>query len=135
MMADRLFVDKLKRLNRPEAEIPHKVYRPAGHYCSIGKGERHQPKRRVVKSGVKLPMQEHHLRPDHGAGLKGVATMNKSATRTNRCVLGRTVHGLHNPGVISLKIIEVQSASYRGDEDIVRLGDLYAGLNYAITFF
>jgi mannose-1-phosphate guanylyltransferase/mannose-6-phosphate isomerase len=124
-------VDKLKASKRPEAEVHRKAYRPWGHYYSVDEGERHQTKRIVVKPGARLSVQKHHHRAEHWVVVKGTALVSKGDEQIlvteNESVyipLG-VVHSLHNPGVIPLEMIEVQSGSYLGEDDIVRFGDLY----------
>jgi mannose-1-phosphate guanylyltransferase/mannose-6-phosphate isomerase len=124
-------VDKLKARKRSEADVHRKAYRPWGHYYSIDEGERHQTKRIVVKPGAKLSVQKHHHRAEHWVVVKGTALVSKGDEQIlvteNESVyipLG-VVHSLHNPGVIPLEMIEVQSGSYLGEDDIVRFGDLY----------
>ncbi|NOT11346.1 MAG: mannose-1-phosphate guanylyltransferase/mannose-6-phosphate isomerase [Methylococcaceae bacterium] len=124
-------VDQLKKLGRSEADIHRKVYRPWGHYDSVDSGERHQTKRIVVKPGAKLSVQKHHHRAEHWVVVKGTALVAKGDEKIliteNESIyipLG-VVHCLENPGVIPLEIVEVQSGSYLGEDDIVRYGDQY----------
>lgn len=124
-------VDQLNQQNRAEAKIHKKAYRPWGHYDSIDTGERHQAKRIVVKPGAKLSLQKHHHRAEHWVVVKGTALVTRgdeqiliTENESTYIPLG-TVHRLENPGVIPLEIIEVQSGSYLGEDDIVRFGDNY----------
>jgi mannose-1-phosphate guanylyltransferase / mannose-6-phosphate isomerase len=124
-------VDQLKKLGRTEADSHRKVYRPWGHYDSVDGGERHQTKRIVVKPGAKLSLQKHHHRAEHWVVVKGTAMVTKgddklliSENESIYIPLG-VVHCLENPGVIPLEIVEVQSGSYLGEDDIVRFGDQY----------
>jgi len=124
-------VDQLKKLKRSEAETHKKVYRPWGHYDSVDDGERHQTKRIVVKPGAKLSVQKHHHRAEHWVVVKGTAMVTKGDEKLliteNESIyipLG-VVHCLENPGVIPLEIVEVQSGSYLGEDDIVRFDDQY----------
>lgn len=124
-------VDQLKKLGRTEADSHRKVYRPWGHYDSVDGGERHQTKRIVVKPGAKLSLQKHHHRAEHWVVVKGTALVTKgddklliSENESIYIPLG-VVHCLENPGVIPLEIVEVQSGSYLGEDDIVRFGDQY----------
>ena len=124
-------VDQLKKLNRSEAQYHRKAYRPWGHYDSVDAGERHQTKRIVVKPGAKLSLQKHHHRAEHWVVVKGTALVTRgdeqiliTENESTFIPLG-TVHRLENPGVIPLEIIEVQSGSYLGEDDIVRIGDNY----------
>ncbi len=127
----RLVVDQLKELGRKEARLHRKVYRPWGHYDSVDIGERHQTKRIVVNPGAKLSVQKHHHRAEHWVVVKGTALVTKSDEQVllseNESIyipLG-TVHCLENPGVIPLEMVEVQSGSYLGEDDIVRYEDKY----------
>jgi len=124
-------VTQLKALGRSEANIHRKAYRPWGHYDLVDTGERHQTKRIVVKPGAKLSLQKHHHRAEHWVVVKGTALVTKGEEKLliteNESVyipLG-IVHCLENPGVIPLEIVEVQSGSYLGEDDIVRLVDQY----------
>jgi mannose-1-phosphate guanylyltransferase / mannose-6-phosphate isomerase len=127
----KAIVDQLKNLNRSEAQYHRKAYRPWGHYDSVDTGERHQTKRIVVKPGAKLSLQKHHHRAEHWVVVKGTALVTRgdeqiliTENESTYIPLG-TVHRLENPGVIPLEIIEVQSGSYLGEDDIVRIGDSY----------
>lgn len=124
-------VDQLKKLKRNEADVHRKVYRPWGHYHSVDDGERHQTKRIVVKPGAKLSVQKHHHRAEHWVIVKGTALVTKGGEQillteneSTFIPLG-IVHCLENPGVIPLEIVEVQSGSYLGEDDIVRFNDQY----------
>jgi mannose-1-phosphate guanylyltransferase / mannose-6-phosphate isomerase len=124
-------VDQLKQLGRSEAQVHRKAYRPWGHYDSVDSGERHQTKRIVVKPGGKLSLQKHHHRAEHWVVVKGTALVTRgdeqillTENQSTFIPLG-TVHRLENPGVIPLEIVEVQSGSYLGEDDIVRFGDNY----------
>jgi mannose-1-phosphate guanylyltransferase / mannose-6-phosphate isomerase len=124
-------VDHLKLQKRSEADVHQKAYRPWGHYDSVDCGERHQTKRIVVKPGGKLSLQKHHHRAEHWVVVKGTALVTRgneqillTENESTYIPLG-TVHRLENPGVIPLEIIEVQSGSYLGEDDIVRIGDNY----------
>ncbi|NOQ13496.1 MAG: mannose-1-phosphate guanylyltransferase/mannose-6-phosphate isomerase [Methyloprofundus sp.] len=124
-------VASLKKEQRPEADLHRKVYRPWGHYDSVDSGERHKTKRIVVKPGAKLSLQKHHHRAEHWVVVKGTALISKgeetillSENESTYIPLG-VVHCLENPGVIPLEIVEVQSGSYLGEDDIVRFEDKY----------
>ncbi|MGR9087098.1 MAG: mannose-1-phosphate guanylyltransferase/mannose-6-phosphate isomerase [Gammaproteobacteria bacterium] len=124
-------VAQLKNRSRCEAEHHRKVYRPWGHYISVDNGERHQAKRIVVKPGAKLSVQKHHHRAEHWVIVKGTALVTKADEKVllteNESIyipLG-VVHCLENPGVIPLEMVEVQSGSYLGEDDIVRFNDQY----------
>ncbi|WP_048646070.1 mannose-1-phosphate guanylyltransferase/mannose-6-phosphate isomerase [Nitratireductor soli] len=124
-------VDKLKAGKRSEAVNHRKVYRPWGNYDSIDVGDRHQVKRITVKPGAKLSVQKHHHRAEHwvvvrgtAKVLKGAETIMLSENESTYIPLGE-IHALENPGKIPLELIEVQSGSYLGEDDIVRLEDRY----------
>ncbi|MDP3904116.1 MAG: mannose-1-phosphate guanylyltransferase/mannose-6-phosphate isomerase [Methylococcaceae bacterium] len=124
-------VAQLKNLGRKEANIQRKAYRPWGHYDSVDNGERHQTKRIVVKPGARLSLQKHHHRAEHWVVVKGTALVTKGEDKLliseNESIyipLG-IIHCLENPGVIPLEIVEVQSGSYLGEDDIVRIDDSY----------
>lgn len=124
-------VDALKKSDRTEANIHREVYRPWGKYDSIGFGDRDQVKRITVKPGAKLSIQMHHHRAEHWIVVKGSARVTKGdetfmvhENESTFIPIG-TVHALENPGVIPLEMIEVQSGSYLGEDDIVRFEDKY----------
>jgi mannose-1-phosphate guanylyltransferase/mannose-1-phosphate guanylyltransferase/mannose-6-phosphate isomerase len=124
-------VARLKADKRSESEQHRKVYRPWGYYDSIDNGERHQAKRIVVKPGAKLSLQMHHHRAEHWIVVKGTALVTRgeeqlivSENESTYIPLG-TIHCLENKGVIPLEMIEVQSGSYLGEDDIVRFEDKY----------
>ena len=124
-------VAELKQRRRKEADSHRKVYRPWGHYDSVDNGERHQTKRIVVKPGAKLSLQKHHHRAEHWIVVKGTALVTKGdqqillAENESIYIPLGTVHCLENPGVIALEMVEVQSGSYLGEDDIVRYQDQY----------
>ncbi|MCJ8314192.1 MAG: mannose-1-phosphate guanylyltransferase/mannose-6-phosphate isomerase [Saccharospirillaceae bacterium] len=124
-------VNQLKKQNRPEVDFHREVYRPWGSYDSIDRGERYQVKRITVKPGAKLSVQMHHHRAEHWVVVSGSAMVKKGdkdilLTENESIYLPvGVVHALHNPGVIDLELIEVQSGSYLGEDDIVRFEDVY----------
>ena len=127
----KLIVNKLKKLDRPETQLHRKVYRPWGNYDSIDCGERFQVKRIVVKPGAKLSLQMHHHRAEHWVVVSGTAevtngdkTLLLKENESTYIPLG-VIHSLANPGTIPLEIIEIQSGSYLGEDDIVRFEDVY----------
>ena len=127
----KAIVSQLKQQKRPEFEFHREVYRPWGHYDSIDNGERFQVKRITVKPGEKLSVQMHHHRAEHWIVVSGTAnvTVDDSVTMLteNKSIyipIG-SVHALENPGKIPLELIEVQSGSYLGEDDIVRFSDRY----------
>ena len=124
-------VDRLKQLGRSESAQHRKVFRPWGHYDSVDSGDRFQVKRIVVKPGAKLSLQMHHHRAEHWVVVSGTAqvvngdkTIMLSENESTYIPIGVT-HSLSNPGTIPLEIIEVQSGSYLGEDDIVRFEDIY----------
>ncbi|WP_159727811.1 mannose-1-phosphate guanylyltransferase/mannose-6-phosphate isomerase [Methylosinus sp. Ce-a6] len=124
-------VDQLKRENRREAGEHKRIFRPWGFYQSVDSGERHQVKRIVVKPGARLSLQKHFHRAEHWIVVKGTAEVGRDEetllVHENESVylpIG-CIHRLSNPGKIDLEIIEVQTGSYLGEDDIVRLQDVY----------
>ena len=124
-------VEALKRASREETEFQHVVHRPWGSYEGVASGPRYQVKRILVKPGASLSLQKHHHRAEHWIVVKGTAkvvrgeeTMLLSENQSTYIPLG-VVHRLENPGRIDLEIVEVQSGSYLGEDDIVRLEDNY----------
>ena len=124
-------VSQLKLEKRPEFEFHREVLRPWGSYDSIDTGERYQVKRISVKPGEKLSVQMHHHRAEHWIVVSGTASVTigekTSLVAENESVyipVGE-VHALENPGKIPLELIEVQSGSYLGEDDIVRFSDRY----------
>jgi mannose-1-phosphate guanylyltransferase/mannose-6-phosphate isomerase len=128
-------VGKLRDRSRSEADHHRKVYRPWGSYDSIDNGDRFQAKRIIVKPGARLSVQMHHHRAEHWIIVKGTALVRKgdeeimlTENQSTYIPLG-VVHSLENPGVIPLEMIEVQSGSYLGEDDIVRFEDHYGRVN------
>ncbi|MHA6685974.1 mannose-1-phosphate guanylyltransferase/mannose-6-phosphate isomerase [Mesorhizobium sp. A556] len=124
-------VDQIKRSGRTEHLSHREVHRPWGHYDSIDVGERDQVKRITVKPGAKLSVQMHHHRAEHWVVVKGTAKVQKgndtiilTENQSTYIPLGE-IHALENPGRIPLELIEVQTGSYLGEDDIVRFEDLY----------
>jgi mannose-1-phosphate guanylyltransferase/mannose-6-phosphate isomerase len=124
-------VDNLKRDERPEGQLHRKVFRPWGSYDGIDIGERFQVKRIVVKPGAALSLQMHHHRAEHWIVVRGTAQVTRGDTsflvsenESTFIPLG-TRHRLENPGCVPLEMIEVQSGSYLGEDDIVRFDDIY----------
>lgn len=127
----RELVAKLKSANRPEATTHRRVHRPWGYYESIDVGERFQVKRIVVNAGGMLSLQKHKHRAEHWVVVRGTADVtigdDKRAVHENESIyipLG-SIHRLANSGRIPLELIEVQTGSYLGEDDIVRLDDIY----------
>ena len=124
-------VARLKAEGRSLTQSHRKVYRPWGWYDSIDAGERFQVKRIVVNPGAKLSLQMHHHRAEHWIVVKGTAEVTNGdrtfllgENESTYIPLGHT-HRLANPGKLPLEIIEVQSGSYLGEDDIVRFEDNY----------
>jgi mannose-1-phosphate guanylyltransferase/mannose-1-phosphate guanylyltransferase/mannose-6-phosphate isomerase len=124
-------VDRLKAERRCEHMIHKQVFRPWGWYEGIDEGERFQVKRIMVKPGEKLSLQMHHHRAEHWIVVSGTAKVTRDGevtllteNQSTYIPLG-TSHRLENPGKIDLHMIEVQSGSYLGEDDIVRFEDVY----------
>ncbi|HRF84331.1 MAG TPA: mannose-1-phosphate guanylyltransferase/mannose-6-phosphate isomerase, partial [Pseudoxanthomonas sp.] len=124
-------VARLKASERPEPTFHRKVYRPWGAYDSIDMGERFQVKRITVNPGAALSLQMHHHRAEHWIVVSGTAEVTRgdeilllSENQSTYIPLGVT-HRLRNPGKVPLELIEVQSGSYLGEDDIVRFEDVY----------
>ncbi len=127
----KAIVSKLKAFDRDEYRFHSRVYRPWGDYESIDDGARYQVKRLTVKPGAQLSLQMHHHRAEHWIVVTGTAKVMRgdevfilSENESTYIPLG-TTHRLENPGTIPLEIIEVQSGSYLGEDDIVRFEDVY----------
>ncbi|MEQ1593120.1 MAG: mannose-1-phosphate guanylyltransferase/mannose-6-phosphate isomerase [Thiobacillaceae bacterium] len=124
-------VDRLKAEKRSEHLTHKQVFRPWGWYEGIDEGERFQVKRIMVKPGEKLSLQKHHHRAEHWIIVSGTARVTcgeaielLTENQSTYIPLG-TTHRLENPGKIDLHMIEVQSGSYLGEDDIVRFEDIY----------
>jgi mannose-1-phosphate guanylyltransferase/mannose-6-phosphate isomerase len=127
----KLVVAQLKESQRSQAVLHRKVYRPWGAYDSIDMGERFQVKRITVNPGGVLSLQMHHHRAEHWIVVSGTAKVTRgedtlllSENQSTYIPLGVT-HRLENPGMVPLELIEVQSGSYLGEDDIVRFEDAY----------
>ena len=124
-------VAKIKESGRSLHHQHRQVYRPWGIYDSIDSGERYQVKRITVKPGAKLSVQMHHHRAEHWIVVSGTAKVTNgentflvTENESTYIPIGQ-VHALENPGVLPLEMIEVQSGSYLGEDDIVRFEDKY----------
>jgi mannose-1-phosphate guanylyltransferase len=124
-------VNELKAQQRSETKLHREVYRPWGKYDSVDNGERFQVKRITVNPGAKLSVQMHHHRAEHWIVVSGTAkvtlddeTILLSENQSTYIPIG-VVHALENPGKLPLEMIEVQSGSYLGEDDIVRFEDRY----------
>ena len=127
----KAIVNQLKAAGRPEVTFHREVYRPWGKYDSVDQGERFQVKRITVKPGAKLSVQMHHHRAEHWIVVSGTAKVtidgvDQYLTENQSVYIPITaVHALENPGKVPLELIEVQSGSYLGEDDIVRFEDRY----------
>ena len=124
-------VEQIRKDGRHEHMNHREVYRPWGVYDSIDSGPRYQVKRITVKPGAKLSVQMHHHRAEHWIVVSGTAKVTNgdktylvTENQSTYIPIGQ-VHSLENPGVIDLELIEVQSGSYLGEDDIVRYEDRY----------
>jgi mannose-1-phosphate guanylyltransferase len=130
-------VAQIKESGRTQHHQHRKVYRPWGIYDSIGGSSegsgasRYQVKKIVVKPGAKLSVQMHHHRAEHWIVVSGTAKVTNgdktflvTENESTYIPIGQ-VHALENPGVLPLEMIEVQSGSYLGEDDIVRFEDKY----------
>ena len=130
----KLIASHLKTLGRSEWEKHREVYRPWGKFDSINHGERYQVKRITVNPGAKLSLQLHHHRAEHWVIVSGAARVTNgddtfllTENQSTYIPVG-VVHALENPGREPLEIIEIQSGSYLGEDDIVRFEDRYGRL-------
>jgi mannose-1-phosphate guanylyltransferase/mannose-6-phosphate isomerase len=124
-------VERLKARNRNEALEHRRIYRPWGFYQTADVGSRYQVKRIYVHSGGRLSLQKHFHRSEHWVVVRGVAEVTVGdevrLVHENESIyvpIG-AVHRLANPGKIPLELIEVQVGSYLGEDDIIRLDDVY----------
>lgn len=124
-------ITKLKAVAPKVTEEHLKVHRPWGSYQSVDNGERHQVKRIVVKPGGRLSLQKHHHRAEHWIVVRGAArvTVNETVKTVHEnesiYIPMGAVHRMENPGKIMLELIEVQTGSYLGEDDIIRIEDDY----------
>lgn len=124
-------VARLKAQGRGETALHRQVFRPWGSYDSIDQGERFQVKRLIVKPGATMSLQMHHHRAEHWIVVSGTARITRGEetfllgeNESTYIPLG-TKHRIENPGKVTLEIIEVQSGTYLGEDDIVRFEDAY----------
>jgi mannose-1-phosphate guanylyltransferase/mannose-6-phosphate isomerase len=129
-------VSRIRAEHGSEVDHHRKVHRPWGFYDSLDSGDRFQVKRIVVKPGESLSLQMHHHRAEHWVVVRGTAQVTcgeksflLSENQSTYIPLG-TVHRLSNPGKTPLEIIEVQSGTYLGEDDIVRFEDNYGRLPF-----
>ena len=123
--------EQLKAEERREHESHVRTYRPWGYYETLDAGPRYQVKRLMVKPGARLSLQMHHHRSEHWVVVAGTAKVTKgdeefllSENESVYIPIG-TRHRLENPGMVDLELIEVQSGTYLGEDDIVRFEDDY----------
>lgn len=138
LVADRNRVQDVKKIvgqlqtaNRSEHRLHRKVHRPWGSYEGVANSDRFQVKRITVNPGATLSLQKHHHRSEHWVVVRGTALVTQGESealltedQSTYIPLG-VVHRLSNPGVIPLEVIEVQTGSYLGEDDIVRIQDNY----------
>ncbi len=124
-------VERLKTEGREEANYHRVVYRPWGCFDSIEEGERYKVKRISVKPGAKLSLQMHHHRAEHWIVVSGTAKVRRgeeelmlTENESTYIHVGQT-HSLENPGKVALELIEIQTGTYLGEDDIVRFDDQY----------
>jgi mannose-1-phosphate guanylyltransferase / mannose-6-phosphate isomerase len=127
----KALVEQLRAQNRREAVEHRRIYRPWGYYQGVDIGGRHQVKRIMVKPGARLSLQKHFHRAEHWVVICGTAEVTigdkvytKHENESVYIPIG-CVHRLANPGKIALELIEVQVGAYLGEDDIVRLDDVY----------
>ena len=128
-------LEELKQRGRPETDTHLKVYRPWGSYETLVLGQRFQVKRIIVNPGATLSLQLHHHRAEHWVVVHGTGKVTVGDSElilkedeSSYIPLG-TRHRLENPGCIPLEIIEIQTGSYLGEDDIVRFEDTYGRLS------
>ncbi|MCA1797329.1 MAG: mannose-1-phosphate guanylyltransferase/mannose-6-phosphate isomerase, partial [Geobacteraceae bacterium] len=127
----REVVAELEQQGRSESKQHRRVYRPWGYYDCMELGERYQVKRITLKPGTSISLQQHHHRAEHWVVVSGTAKVTCgdkvsmiTENQSTYIPVGE-IHRLENPGLIALELIEVQSGSYLGEDDIVRLQDDY----------
>jgi mannose-1-phosphate guanylyltransferase / mannose-6-phosphate isomerase len=127
----KALVAQLKARGRYETSLHREVFRPWGSYDSIDQGDRFQVKRLVVKPGASMSLQLHHHRAEHWIVVSGTARITRGeevfllGENESTFIPMGTRHRIENPGKVTLHIIEVQSGSYLGEDDIVRFEDIY----------
>ncbi len=127
----KALVDDLRARGRAEVQEHKRVYRPWGYYQGIDGGGRYQVKRIVVKPGGRLSLQKHYHRAEHWVVVRGAAQVTcddvvKLVHENESIYLPQgSLHRLENPGKIDIELIEVQTGSYLGEDDIVRIEDVY----------
>ncbi|MFY7698267.1 MAG: mannose-1-phosphate guanylyltransferase/mannose-6-phosphate isomerase [Legionella sp.] len=131
----KTIVDKIKTHGRQEYLTHREVYRPWGMYDALDSGDRYQVKHITVNPGAKLSVQMHYHRAEHWIIVSGTAKVTRGAetyllteNQSTYIPVGE-IHALENPGKVPLELIEVQSGSYLGEDDILRLEDRYGRLD------
>ena len=127
----KVFASQLKTEERSEWELHREVYRPWGKYDSVDHGQRYQVKRITVKPGAKLSVQMHNHRAEHWVVVSGLSRVTNGdqtfllfENESTYIPVG-VIHSLENPTEVPLEIIEIQSGTYLGEDDIVRFEDKY----------
>lgn len=121
----------MRAQERPEDQDHRVVYQPWGSFDSIEEGKRFKVKRITVKPGARLSVEMRHHRAEHWIVVSGTARVTKGdetilLTENELIYMGvGEIHALENPGVIPLDIVEVQTGSYLGENDVVRFEDIY----------
>jgi len=127
----KTIVQQLKHESRPEWEHHREVYRPWGKFDSIDHGEKYQAKRITVKPGAKLSVQLHNHRSEHWVVVTGIAKVTNGKKtfilheNESTYIPVGVIHALENPGKEPLEIIEIQTGTYFGEDDIIRFDDIY----------
>jgi mannose-1-phosphate guanylyltransferase len=127
----RIVVEQLEKQSRGEHVSHRRVYRPWGDYDSVDLGQHHQVKRITVTPGARLSVQMHHHRAEHWIVVRGMAKVQRGeeffelSEGQSTYIPKGEIHSLENPGTVPLEIIEVQSGTYLGEDDIVRFEDRY----------
>ena len=134
----KTLVDRLRAGGREEHNTHQRVYRPWGFYEGVHVGDRHQVKHIQVNPGAQLSLQMHHHRAEHWIVVRGTAKVTRNdevllltENQSTYIPLGAT-HRLENPGKVPLSMVEVQSGSYLGEDDIVRFEDVYNRVGEAV---
>jgi len=127
--------EQLRASDMPEASHHREVYRPWGKFDSVKEGDRFKVKQLTVKPGAKLSLQKHYHRAEHWVVVAGTASITVgeeqfvlTENQSTYIPVGEK-HSLENAGLIDLEIIEVQTGSYLGEDDIVRFEDIYGRVN------
>lgn len=132
----KALVDQLKSRERLETISHKRVYRPWGAYEDMDVAERFLIKRITVKPKAKLSLQKHFHRAEHWVVVKGTALVTKGDEQIilkedqSIYIPVGTVHRLENPGIIPLEMVEVQTGSFLGEDDVIRLDDVYGRHNH-----